>query len=947
MKKWLPILVCSLFVLTACGGSSSSNDDQLDDDNDTILNAVDNCPGIPNTNQLDSDGDGIGDACDNTNVNQQSLNKITQYAKSKGTTPAPSIQDYIDAGVVGVTNENIEKLNQTVASLTEEQVDTYSKIQNILKSLDIDIPSLDTDKDGVEDTLDNCPGLANPDQTDSDKDGVGDVCDGDTLADQDQDGIADQSDNCPAISNPNQRDKDNDGLGDACDAMDNRDNDKDGINNSLDNCPDTPNADQSDVDKNGIGDACDNTDMTDDDSDGVINILDNCPLIANPDQADVDNDGKGDVCDPADGTDTDGDGVPDAKDEFPDDPARAASIISAHRLFTQATFGPTESEIDRIVSIGTEVWIDEQLQKTSAYDNLFDAHKTHLEQTIAIAKIAEPTKNWYAEGVFNQDSNGRIAYYQISDWWENALGHPTNTRHGTDQLRQRVAYGLSQILVASALDPRLKRRAESLAYYNDILAKNAFGNYRTLLGEVARSATMGVYLSHQGNKKANPAKGTRPDENFARELIQLFTIGLYELNLDGSPNRDNNVNTYPDPGDRLVPTYTQEDVEELSKVMTGWDLKGNNYFGRTSTGDGEYATAMMFVPEHHEDEVAEGGDGNVTVIGTTFALDSGDGSGMDAALDLLFNHSNVAPFISQQLITYLVSSNPSSAYIARVAAVFNDNGSGVKGDLKAVIRAILTDVEARDNAMANVPNFGKVKEPLLAWTQLLRTFHVVPINGWKSVRDENGDRALINGVYSYYKPEVDFGQAPFRSKHVFNFYQPDFVPSDSYFSNNRLVAPESKIQTEQQLVEINNTFYEFIRYYEKNKITRLDNRTLAQFASSKSVYTGHLMLINFDRELAVFEQALDGDTNGDFLNMEAIDPLDDIPYREKAIDALLTHLNKIMLGNTMTSEYRAILRHYLLDASGLKSSDNFREAHNMIRDSVRFITTSSAYMIQK
>ena len=291
---------------------------------------------------------------------------------------------------------------------------------------------------------------------------------------------------------------------------------------------------------------------------------------------------------------------------------------SAHRLLTQATFGATESEIDRVVAIGTDGWINEQLARSSAYDNSVDAHKTHLERTIEISKAVEPTVNWYTDGVFNKDANGRLTYYQMSDWWENALGHPTNTRHGSDQLRQRVAYALSQILVTSGLDPRLSRRAESLSYYNDILTKNAFGNYRTLLGEVARSATMGVYLSHQGNEKANPAKATRPDENFARELIQLFAIGLYELNLDGSPNRDNNINTYPDAGEELIPSYTQNDVEELAKVMTGWDLKGNSSFGRTSTNVGEYATSMVFVPEYHEDEVAEGGDGNVTILGTYF-----------------------------------------------------------------------------------------------------------------------------------------------------------------------------------------------------------------------------------------------------------------------------------------------------------------------------------------
>ncbi len=554
----------------------------------------------------------------------------------------------------------------------------------------------DTDNDTIINTQDNCPTVVNTDQLDSDNDGNGDVCDLSNDLDEDGDIHPNQTDNCPAISNPNQSDIDQDSIGDACEAIDNRDDDLDTINNTLDNCKNTPNKDQKDSDSNGIGDACDTTDLTDDDNDGVINTQDNCPLISNADQTDADNDGLGDACDSASGKDSDGDGIADFDDEFPADGTKAASITSAYRLLTQATFGATESEIDRIVSIGTKAWTDDQLKKTSAYDSSFDTHRTHLQRTIEIAKAVEPTINWYKDGPFNQQASARVSYYQIADWWENALGHPTKTRHGSDQLRQRVAYALSQIVVTSGLEFRLRNRAESLSYYNDLLAKNAFGNYRTLLSDIARSATMGVYLSHQGNDKTNLEKGTRPDENLARELIQLFAISLYELNIDGSANRDNDINTYPDAGDTLIPTYTQEDVEELAKVMTGWDLKNNSYFGRTSSTVGEYATAMEFDAGHHEDEIAEGGDGNVTIFGETFALNSGvDGRGMDAVLDLLLAQSNIAPFISKRLITHLVTANPSPAYVVRVASVFNDNGVRVKGDLKAVINATLTDVEAR------------------------------------------------------------------------------------------------------------------------------------------------------------------------------------------------------------------------------------------------------------
>jgi uncharacterized protein (DUF1800 family) len=627
------------------------------------------------------------------------------------------------------------------------------------------------------------------------------------------------------------------------------------------------------------------------------------------------------------------------------------TITSAHRLLTQATFGATEAELDRVAAMGENAWIDEQLSKRSAYSSSSDNFKTHLERTIEIAKQVEPSVKWSHDGIFGTSGGGEpggpiwhIRANQASAWMENTLGHPTNTMHGSDQLRQRVAYALSQLMVVSMKDPRLYLRGESVAYYNDILAKNAFGSFRDLLDEVSRSATMGVYLTYQGNQKANPEKSTRPDENFAREIIQLFTVGLYELNIDGSPNRDDNPNTYPDAGIHQVPTYTQEDVVELAKVMTGWDVRSNTRYGYTSMGKGEYAAPMEFFPEHHEDEIAEGGDGYVTVLGNTFALNSGaDGSGMDEALDVLFNHPNVGPFVSKHLITNLVTSNPSPEYVARVTRVFNDDGKGHRGYLKAVVRAILTDPEARDPAQQG-ENFGKVKEPFLVFTQLLRSFDVKPLEGWTGPAEPirgDGSKSIVHGVYSYMSPESQFGQGPLRAKSVFNFYMPDFVPNESYFSDNKLVSPEAQIQTDGNIINAHNTLANYLREFERNRITKIRNKTMADFSKKYSLYSSHGMIINYDRELAVFEQALDGDTDGDFKGMS--NALDKIA----AIDALLVHLDKKMLGNTMSDELREALRYYLVNSSNFNSSKNFDKAHHIISDAVRFIATSSAYMVQQ
>lgn len=623
--------------------------------------------------------------------------------------------------------------------------------------------------------------------------------------------------------------------------------------------------------------------------------------------------------------------------------ATVASYSDAHRLLLQATFGATPSNIQAVMSKGAETWLDEQLAQASAYDDNSDQHLSHLQRMIQIAETAEPNTNWYANGIFNQaTASHSVDEYQMATWWENALGYPANT-HGSDQLRQKIAYALSQLLVVANKESPLAERGESLAFYYDILARNAFGNYRTLLDEITRSPTMGIYLSHQGNQKADVVAATTPDENFARELIQLFSIGLYELNIDGSPNRDNDPSTYPDAGDNYVESYTQEDVVEMAKVMTGWDLVSNSRYGNSNKRQGDYTTYMEFTPSEHEDEVAESGDGQVTIMGNTFALNSGsDGSGLDAALDLLFNHPNTAPFVSRHLIMRLVTSNPSSDYIARVARVFNDNGVGERGDLKAVVRAILLDDEARSANTQQMANFGKVKEPLLALTQFLRAFDVQPLDGWQG----RGGDATLNGVYWYKSPEQSLGQAPLRSPSVFNFYLPDFVPSDGYFSQNRLVAPELQIQMGQMPVEFNNQIYTFINNYEKNKIETINGRTLSEYAASKN-YWSEALLINFDRELALYEMALDGDSSGDFANMELTDPVTGQRYKEKAVDALIEHLNQLLLGGHMMDEYRAALRHYLLEAAGSQHSDDIKEAWMNIKDAVRFMVTSSQYFVQK
>jgi uncharacterized protein (DUF1800 family) len=627
--------------------------------------------------------------------------------------------------------------------------------------------------------------------------------------------------------------------------------------------------------------------------------------------------------------------------------SQSVTDAMAHRLLLQTTFGPVQSDIERVKSLGIRGWIDNQLNMNSAYSSTSDGWKTHLERTEEIALIAEPSTPWLeSDQVFNKaTSSSTVADYQMATWWENVLGAtaPERGQIGSDQLRQRVAYALSQLLVVSTSSPTLRARGESLAAYYDLLAKHAFGNYRELLGKIAISPAMGVYLSHQGNRKANPDRGSRPDENFAREIIQLFTIGLYELNIDGSPNKDGNRNSFPDTGDNTVPTYTQTDIEELSKVMTGWDLATNDRFGRLHARTGDYSRPMEFHPSEHEDEAAEGGDGNITLLGQTLSLTSGaDHSGLDAALDTLFAHPNVAPYVSKHLIQRLVTSNPTSNYVARVARVFNNNGQGVKGDLKAVVRAILLDSEARDESYQSNPAYGKAKEPLLALTQLLRAAHVSPLNGWMSKEEIPMDH-----IYWFRNPQNYINQAAMRSPSVFNFYNPNHIPSDSYFSSHQLVGPEYQIQTEQMIVDYNNLAFLLLSNLENNKITTTNKSTIAEYSSNRGHY--HLSLLtNFDTELSLMEEALENDHNGDFSSLS-----DDTPDsngalpKEHAIDALLDHLDLLLLGGDMPVEFRSALKHYLLSNRYNNLNDNVENARRMVQEAFALTATSSAYMIQK
>ncbi len=588
----------------------------------------------------------------------------------------------------------------------------------------------------------------------------------------------------------------------------------------------------------------------------------------------------------------------------------------AFRLLLQATFGPQKKDLDRVIEIGETSWIDEQLQYSSAYDAAGDNLTTNLEHYKIIARMAEPSTYSDNTSSFNNNFHGRTSDYQTAAWFEKAL-------HAPDQLRYRVAFALSELLVVSGAKQRTRFRGDSLAYYDDILVKNAFGNFRDLLNEVTLSPAMGVFLSHQGNKKYMSQSKTHPDENYAREIMQLFSLGLWKMNDDSSA-----VKT----GGELVPAYTQEDVEQLARVMTGYDLVGNSKYGKTHRGAGEeWATPMEFTGSWHDFD-------NKSFLSKSINAESENVSSptdLKNALDIIFNHQNVGPHVAKHLIMRMVTSNPSAEYIERVAQVFNDNGSSVRGDLKAVVKAVLTDDEARGNEYKTNKNFGKAKETLLAWTQFLRAFDVKPIDGWKS-----RDNATMTNTYNFPWLESTLGQAPLRSDTVFNFFSPDFVPANAHFSENCMVAPDLQIQSDTILIKFNNLISNAFHMQEKNKIIdKGDN--LTSFGNSRKSNQFNYY-INVDEELAVFEQALEGDQNGDF---QGLSDKDD-PRKSSALVELLKHLDVKLTGGILPSEYHDVIKEHLLTVNW-NNTKNVSEALAIIRDAVMLIVSSSQYMIQK
>ena len=414
-------------------------------------------------------------------------------------------------------------------------------------------------------------------------------------------------------------------------------------------------------------------------------------------------------------------------------PVASLTAQDASRFLAQASFGANRAEIDRMRSLGVAAWLDEQFAQPLG--------QSHVE--------------WLRAQGFEASTfvNARAPIdYSI---WRKFLS-------SSDPLRQRMVYALTQIMVVAVEGVGGRWPAFAAAHYLDLLETHAFGNFRNLLEAVTLSPAMGNYLSMRGSRKAD-SSGRQPDENYAREVMQLFTIGLTELNADGTPRTQAGV---------PIDSYGQADVAGLARVFTGWDYA-------SSAMDTAVSVTMPMVANASRHE-----SGSKVFLGTTIAANTSAAESLRLALDTLFNHANVGPFLARQLIQRLVTSNPSAAYVARVAAAFANDGTGNRGNLKAVLRALLVDNEARDRAAARASaGAGKLREPVLRFTQWARAANVASASGqWR--------------LGNLSDPATRLGQSPLHSPSVFNFYRPGYVPPNTALATAAEVAPEFQITTE-------------------------------------------------------------------------------------------------------------------------------------------------------
>ena len=560
--------------------------------------------------------------------------------------------------------------------------------------------------------------------------------------------------------------------------------------------------------------------------------------------------------------------------------ASGPSAKAAARFLIQAAFGPDQDSpadadnipenVEEVMALGFPAWIDDQFARPPGY--------------------LQPWVDWAAVNAQGLQIYGN---WKEFSWWSRAMGAPklrpdavTNTP--PDPLRQRIAFALSEILVASDRPEQLAVEQVGMANFYDLMVRHAFGNYRDLLYDVATHPAMGIYLSHLGNRKADPVNRIYPDENFAREIMQLFSIGLWKLNPDGT--RQLGTNGQP------IATYDNSDITELARVFTGLSFGTNVNFALYPR---DFTVPMKCWDDFHDCNAKTllGGlplPARVPSPGNTGTAGLAD---VNAAVSNLFAHPNVGPFIGRQLIQRLVTSNPSTGYVARVAAAFANNGSGVRGDLKAVVKAILLDAEARDPQMMQQPAWGKLREPFLRVVNFAHAFNA----------------ASTSGHYPLDQFTLDHQQDPMNAPSVFNFFLPAHSPPGPV-TQLGLVAPEFQIINASSAITGPNYFW--------------DDAILGGLHTQGAGNASYAVRPNITNELAMIVPA--SQINQDVPAGPAADP-----------DALIRRLDLVLTGGTLAPPQFQIIR----EAMERINAPTWQWHRERLRLAVYLIVTSADFNV--
>lgn len=570
------------------------------------------------------------------------------------------------------------------------------------------------------------------------------------------------------------------------------------------------------------------------------------------------------------------------------DASALPSAKAAARFLLQSAFGPDQDStgdadiipenVEEVMASGFEPWINDQFNRPLGY--------------------LQPFVDWAA---VNANALQLFGNHKEFSWWHRVMGVPKLRPDAAndqlpDPLRQRMAFALSEILVTSDRPEALGPEQRGMANYYDLFIQHAFGNYRDLLYAVATHPVMGVYLSHLNNQKANPALKIYPDENFAREIMQLFTIGLWELEQNGM--RKTYPAGHPQAGEP-IPSYNNNDITELARVFTGLTFADKNFPGT----NGDYKQPMKMWDAFHDcdPKTLLGGfaiPARTPSPGNTGAAGLAD---VDDAVGSLFNHPNTAPFISRLLIQRFVTSNPSHDYIGRVAAKFANNGFGVRGDLKAVLKQILLDPEARDPAMMGLPHWGKLREPFLRVVNLARAFNA----------------ASVSGYYPLDQFNLDHMQDPMNAPSVFNFFLPGHSPPGP-ITEQGYVAPEFQIINASSAITGPNYFWNAI-----------GGNNLHRWGSGNSNYA---VKLTTDPELSMVVPA--GSIS------------EDVPSESGLMDTdpLLRRLDMALTGGTMSPRQFQIIRESI-DRVKPSTGWSWKWHRERLRLAIYLIVTSAEFNV--